>query len=192
MPERERFLGCRTLATATALALGIPRTRAISLDVTLSSLLEAEVAAHDLVISLVPFVYHTAVIGAAIVGKTNVVTTSYVSPAMRELEPAIKGAGITVLNEVGVDPGVDHLYAIKTINEVHEKGGKVGPHLRLLIYHAFAESLIFRLRDSIHSVGASQHQNTPITLFASSFPGLHVALFFPSKTRRHIFKTGKL
>ena len=37
----------------------------------------------------------------------------------------VKRAGIIVLNEVGVDPGIDHLYAIKTINEVHARGGKV-------------------------------------------------------------------
>ena len=44
---------------------------------------------------------------------------------MRSLDGAVKKAGITVLNEVGVDPGIDHLYAIKTIDEVHEKGGNV-------------------------------------------------------------------
>jgi len=44
---------------------------------------------------------------------------------MREQELAVKEAGIVVMNEVGVDPGVDHVYAIKTIGEVHEKGGKV-------------------------------------------------------------------
>ena len=40
-------------------------------------------------------------------------------------EDEIKKAGIVVMNEIGLDPGVDHLYAIKTIDEVHEKGGKV-------------------------------------------------------------------
>jgi hypothetical protein len=65
------------------------------------------------------------VIEAAIKGKTHVVTTSYVSPAMRELDAAAREAGIVVLNEVGLDPGIDHLYAIKTIDEVHSKGGKV-------------------------------------------------------------------
>ena len=87
--------------------------------------LEAAVAAHDLVISLIPYTYHATVIKAAIKGKTNVVTTSYVSPAMRELDAEVKAAGIVVLNEIGLDPGIDHLYAIKTIDEVHEKGGKV-------------------------------------------------------------------
>lgn len=44
---------------------------------------------------------------------------------MKELEPACIKAGITVLNEVGLDPGIDHLYAVKTIDEVHQAGGKV-------------------------------------------------------------------
>ena len=87
--------------------------------------LDAEVAAHDLVISLVPYIHHATVIKSAIKGHTNVVTTSYASPDMRALDNAVKEAGIVVLNEVGVDPGVDHLYAIKTISGVHEKGGKV-------------------------------------------------------------------
>jgi spermidine synthase len=100
-------------------------TTAISLDVSDSAALDSAVAAHDLVISLIPYTYHAAVIKAAIKGKTNVVTTSYVSPAMRELDAAARDAGIVVLNEIGLDPGIDHLYAVKTIEEVHAKGGKV-------------------------------------------------------------------
>lgn len=76
-------------------------------------------------ISLVPYVYHATVIKLAIKNKINVVTTSYVSPAIKELETAAKEAGIVILNEVGVDPGVDHLWAVKKIGEVHAKGGKV-------------------------------------------------------------------
>lgn len=52
-------------------------------------------------------------------------TTSYVSPAIRELELVAKQVGTVALYEVGVDPGVDHLYAAKKIEEVHAKGGKV-------------------------------------------------------------------
>ncbi|KAK1584832.1 saccharopine dehydrogenase [Colletotrichum navitas] len=111
-------------SAAQALASNHIRATAIALDVA-SPELDAHVAAHDLVISLVPFVHHPTVINAGIRGKTHVVTTSYVSPGIRELEEEAKAAGITVLNEVGVDPGVDHLYAIKTIGEVHRKGGKI-------------------------------------------------------------------
>lgn len=110
------------------MASSLPRTNAISLDVNNTSALEAAIAAHDLVISLIPYTYHVSVIKAAIKSKTNVVTTSYVSQAMRELDAAAKEAGIVVLNEVGLDPGIDHLYAIKTIGEVHAKGGKVAAH----------------------------------------------------------------
>ncbi|KAI9830160.1 MAG: hypothetical protein M1819_005837 [Sarea resinae] len=123
--KNEITVACRTLSTAEALISGLPGTRAISLDVSLSKNLDPQVAAHDLVISLIPYIYHATVVKSAIKAKTNVVTTSYVSHAIRDLEAAAKEAGIVVLNEVGMDPGIDHLYAIKTIGEVHEKGGKV-------------------------------------------------------------------
>lgn len=76
-------------------------------------------------ISLIPYTFHATVIKSAIRKKKNVVTTSYVSPAMLELEDQAKEAGITVLNEIGLDPGIDHLYAVKTIEEVHKAGGKI-------------------------------------------------------------------
>lgn len=120
------FIACRTLASAEALAKDLSNTSALSLDVSNTTELENQVAAHDLVISLIPYTYHTIVIKAAIKGKTHVVTTSYISPAIRALHEEAEKAGIVVMNEIGVDPGIDHLYAVKLISEVHEKGGKVG------------------------------------------------------------------
>lgn len=79
----------------------------------------------DVVVSLIPYTFHATVIKSAIRKKKNVVTTSYVSPAMLELEAEAKEAGITVMNEIGLDPGIDHLYAVKTIDGVHKEGGKV-------------------------------------------------------------------
>jgi saccharopine dehydrogenase (NADP+, L-glutamate forming) len=78
-----------------------------------------------LVISLIPYTEHVKVFKAAVNAKKHVVTTSYVSNEMQSFDAAAKQAGITVFNEVGVDPGIDHLYAVKTISEVHAKGGKV-------------------------------------------------------------------
>ncbi|TFY61395.1 hypothetical protein EVJ58_g4530, partial [Rhodofomes roseus] len=124
-PENSLTIACRTLATAKGLAADLPNTTAISLDASNTEALEKAVAEHDLVISLIPYTYHATVIKAAIKGKTHVVTTSYVSPAMHELDAAAKEAGIVVFNEIGLDPGVDHLYAVKVIDEVHAKGGKV-------------------------------------------------------------------
>jgi saccharopine dehydrogenase-like NADP-dependent oxidoreductase len=65
------------------------------------------------------------VIKSAIKHKRNVVTTSYISDAIKALEPEVKKAGIVVMNEIGLDPGIDHLYAVKMIEEVHSKGGKI-------------------------------------------------------------------
>ncbi|CAI6238301.1 unnamed protein product [Periconia digitata] len=124
-PNNTITVACRSLQSAQKLAAGFPHTEAITLDVTSHTDLDKHIAAHDVVISLIPYIHHAAVIKSAIKSATNVVTTSYVSDAIRQLDESAKQAGITVLNEVGVDPGVDHLYAIKKINQVHAQGGKV-------------------------------------------------------------------
>ena len=80
---------------------------------------------NDVVVSLIPYTFHAAVIQSGIREKKNVVTTSYISPAMLALEDEAKKAGITVMNEIGLDPGIDHLYAVKMIDQVHKEGGKI-------------------------------------------------------------------
>lgn len=119
----EVTVACRTLEKAKELAG--ESSSAISLDVSNEEQLNAAVSDHDLVISLIPYIYHATVVKAAIKYKKNVVTTSYISPALKELEEQINEAGILVFNEIGLDPGLDHLYAIKTIEEVHAAKGKI-------------------------------------------------------------------
>ncbi|KAI4767736.1 saccharopine reductase [Aureobasidium sp. EXF-3400] len=118
-------VACRTLDSAKKLCEGLKNCYPISLDVNDSAALEHEIGKNAVVISLIPYTYHAQVIKAAINQKKHVVTTSYVSPAMLELDAAAKEAGITVMNEIGLDPGIDHLYAVKTIDEVHKAGGKI-------------------------------------------------------------------
>ncbi|KAF8939980.1 saccharopine dehydrogenase [Dissophora ornata] len=124
-PENKVTIAARRLHIAQELAGSYPNTRAISLDVDDEVALDAAVAEHDIVISLIPYTNHPQVIKSAIKAKVNVVTTSYVSPGMLAYDEAAKAAGVIVMNEIGVDPGVDHLYALKTINEVHAEGGKI-------------------------------------------------------------------
>ncbi|KAL9579027.1 MAG: hypothetical protein Q9203_006876 [Teloschistes exilis] len=121
----EVTVACRTLGSAQKLCKDVKHTKAISLDVENAEALDAEIDKVDVAISLIPYTYHPLVIKSAIRKKKDVVTTSYTSPAMLELEKDIKEAGITVMNEIGLDPGVDHLYAVKTIDEVHKAGGKI-------------------------------------------------------------------
>ncbi|KAJ3162037.1 Saccharopine dehydrogenase [NADP(+), L-glutamate-forming] [Geranomyces michiganensis] len=118
-------IASRRVESGQKLAAGHKQVIPIALDVNDDAALEAEIAKHDVVISLIPYTHHARVIAAAVKQKKHVVTTSYVSPAMEAFDEAAKQANITVFNEIGVDPGIDHLYAIKTIEEVHAAGGKI-------------------------------------------------------------------
>ncbi|KAI9285765.1 saccharopine dehydrogenase [Umbelopsis sp. AD052] len=124
-PENKLTIASRTLKNAQALSAKFPGTKAVECDINSDQAIADLVAQHDLVISLIPYIYHAKVIKAAVQHKKNVVTTSYVSPAMMEYDQAAKDAGVTVMNEIGLDPGIDHLYAVKTIEEVHNEGGKM-------------------------------------------------------------------
>lgn len=121
--EFEVTVGCRTLAKAKELAGDV--AKAVSVDAGDPESLDKAVAEVDLVISLIPYTYHAKVIESAIRNKKHVVTTSYINPQMAELEQKAIDAGIVVFNEIGLDPGIDHLYAVKTIDEVHQAGGKI-------------------------------------------------------------------
>ncbi|GAA5843939.1 hypothetical protein JCM5353_008185 [Sporobolomyces roseus] len=124
--ENSLTVGCRTLATAEKFASSLSRSAsAMAVDASDEASLDAAVKEHDLVISLIPYTQHANVIKSAIKFKKHVVTTSYVSDAMKALEKEAVEAGITVLNEIGLDPGIDHLYAVDMIDRVHKEGGKV-------------------------------------------------------------------
>ncbi|KAM5470254.1 saccharopine dehydrogenase (NADP+, L-glutamate-forming) [Microsporum audouinii] len=104
------------MSSAQQLCKGIKNANAISLDVNDSAALDAELAKVELVISLIPYIHHATVIKGAIRTKKNVVTTSYVSPAMMELQEDAKKAGITVMNEIGLDPVCLRSYLRSTYN----------------------------------------------------------------------------
>jgi saccharopine dehydrogenase (NADP+, L-glutamate forming) len=79
----------------------------------------------NLVVSLLPYIFHVQVAKECIRQKTNMVTTSYVSEEMRALDAKAKKAGIILLNECGVDPGQDHMSAMKIINKAKSSGGQI-------------------------------------------------------------------
>ena len=86
--------------------------------------LDALIRTHDIVVSLLPYTYHVEVAEKCIAHKKNMLTTSYVSDAMKALDKPAKEAGILILNEIGVDPGYDHMTAMEIIDRVHEQGGE--------------------------------------------------------------------
>jgi saccharopine dehydrogenase-like NADP-dependent oxidoreductase len=83
------------------------------------------ISEHDLVISMLPPALHILVAKDCIRHKKHLVTASYLSDEMKKLDKEAKEAGILLLNECGLDPGIDHLSAMKIIDEIKEKGGVV-------------------------------------------------------------------
>ena len=79
----------------------------------------------DLVVSMIPPSMHVIVAKACIKNGVNMVTTSYISPEMDALNEEAKNAGIIILNEIGEDPGIDHMGAMQMINQVKQEGGKI-------------------------------------------------------------------
>ncbi len=124
-PEIELIIGSRTVSKAEALIEGHPRGRAVAVTVQDEEKLEELVADADVTISLLPWVHHMQVAGYCLKHGCHLVTTSYVSAAMRALDQEVREKGLLFLNEIGLDPGIDHMSAMKTIHEVAEKGGKI-------------------------------------------------------------------
>ncbi|XP_053378089.1 alpha-aminoadipic semialdehyde synthase, mitochondrial-like isoform X2 [Mercenaria mercenaria] len=80
---------------------------------------------YDVVVSLLPYTMHPEVAKSCIKHGKNMVTASYVTPAMKELHQAAVDANVTIVNEVGVDPGIDHMLAMECFDEVKHAGGKI-------------------------------------------------------------------
>lgn len=122
------ILASRTLSKAEKLAKGRPNVEAVQLDIEAADglqKLEELVPKADGVISMLPYLFHAAAAKVAIAHKKHFFTTSYVSPAIRALEESAKEAGVMLLNECGVDPGFDHMTALRVIHNIKSKGGKL-------------------------------------------------------------------
>ncbi|MDD5263367.1 MAG: saccharopine dehydrogenase C-terminal domain-containing protein [Candidatus Bipolaricaulis sp.] len=96
---------------------------ACAIDVGDERALEALIAQNDLSISLLPYVYHPVVARLCVKHGKHMVTTSYVKDAMRALDGEARKAGVILLNEIGVDPGIDHMSAMQVIDRIRDEGG---------------------------------------------------------------------
>ncbi|MFV0269036.1 MAG: saccharopine dehydrogenase C-terminal domain-containing protein [Draconibacterium sp.] len=118
-------IATRTAEKAAKLINGRGNGKAVLWTVDDMQALSLLIADHDLVVSLLPYTYHVAVAKLCVKHQKNMLTTSYVSEKMKALDKAAKEAGILLLNEMGVDPGFDHMTAMRIIDKVRAEGGKV-------------------------------------------------------------------
>ncbi len=79
----------------------------------------------DLAVSLLPYVFHMTVAEQCLKHGKHMVTTSYVKPEMQALHDDVKRKGLLFINEIGLDPGIDHMSAMRIIDHIHKMGGKV-------------------------------------------------------------------
>ena len=115
----------RTKSKADVMIGDHPNGTAMAWTVDQEDILDGLIRENDLIVSLLPFTFHVMVAEKCIAHKKNMVTTSYVSPKMNALDQAAKDAGIIILNELGLDPGIDHMSAMRIIDHIHNKGGEV-------------------------------------------------------------------
>jgi saccharopine dehydrogenase (NADP+, L-glutamate forming) len=125
---REGFevtIATRTKEKADRLLGGHENGRSVAWMTDDMESLDRMVKESDLAVSLLPYRYHVDVAKLCLKHGKPLVTTSYVSPAMQALHDDAVRTGVILLNEAGLDPGIDHMSAMRIIDNVHKRGGKI-------------------------------------------------------------------
>ncbi len=104
---------------------GHPRSKAVTINALDKEERRPYIEVADLVISMLPARFHIEIAKDCIAYKKNLITPSYISDEIKALDQQAKDAGIIIMNEMGVDPGIDHMSAMKIIHEIEAEGGKV-------------------------------------------------------------------
>jgi saccharopine dehydrogenase-like NADP-dependent oxidoreductase len=117
----------RTVGKAKKLVGDHPAGRPLAFDIEKEgdARLDEIVRGHDLAVSLLPYTYHPRVARSCLRGRKHMATTSYVKPEMQALDAEAKRLDLVLLNESGVDPGIDHMTAMKVIHRVKAEGGTI-------------------------------------------------------------------
>ncbi|WP_426492269.1 saccharopine dehydrogenase C-terminal domain-containing protein [Hymenobacter sp. 102] len=110
---------------APVLAAHSEYARAVPFDVHDETRLEELVPQADVVISMLPALFHGAVARACVRHRRHLATASYVSEEIRTLNSEAQAAGITILMECGLDPGLDHMSAMRVLTDIGRRGGVV-------------------------------------------------------------------
>ncbi len=122
----EVTVASRTVSKAEDIIDGHPSGTPMAYDITAApEKLEAIIADHDVAVSLLPWQFHPQVARACLNQGKHMVTTSYVQDEMKSLDAEAREKGVILFNELGVDPGIDHMTAMKVIDRVQAEGGEV-------------------------------------------------------------------
>ncbi len=129
-------VGDLSLSSAKKLIGSHPNANAIPLDVFDKNSRSEAIESADIVVSMLPARFHIEVAKDCIAFGKHMVTASYVSEQMQALNTAAKNKGLVFMNEIGVDPGIDHMSAMQVIDRIRDKGGK------MVLFESFTGGLV--------------------------------------------------
>ncbi len=129
-------LADKNKTAAVKLIDGHPNGCALEFDVFDANQRANEIQKADIVVSMLPARFHVEVAKDCLRFEKNMVTASYVSDEMQALHEAVEAKGLLFLNEMGVDPGIDHMSAMQVIDRIKSKGGK------MILFESFTGGLV--------------------------------------------------
>ncbi|MBW1295293.1 saccharopine dehydrogenase family protein [Aquimarina litoralis] len=129
-------IGDISLENAKELAANHPNTNAIALDVFDQTAREEAIIAADIVVSMLPARFHIEVAKDCLRFEKSMVTASYVSNEMKALHEEAVQKKLVFMNEIGVDPGIDHMSAMQVIDRIRNQGGKI------ILFESFTGGLV--------------------------------------------------
>ncbi|WP_282085484.1 saccharopine dehydrogenase family protein [Aquimarina algiphila] len=129
-------IGDISVENAKNLANDHPNTKAILLDVFDQTSRQNAIQDADIVVSMLPARFHIEVAKDCLTFNKCMVTASYVSKEMQELDTEVRGKGLIFMNEIGVDPGIDHMSAMQVIDRIRNQGGKI------ILFESFTGGLV--------------------------------------------------
>jgi len=130
------IIGDKVLESATKMAENHPNATALELDIFDESSRKEAIKNADIVISMLPARFHLGVAKDCVTYSKSLVTASYVSDEMMQLDEEVKEKGLVFMNEIGLDPGIDHMSAMQIIDRIRDNGGK------LLLFESFTGGLV--------------------------------------------------
>ncbi len=113
-----------------------PLCKILTLDIADAEKRRGEVGKAELVISMLPPTLHLEVARDCLEFGINLVTASYISEGMRAMDREVRSRGLIFMNEIGLDPGIDHMSAMQVIDRIKARGGK------MLLFESFTGGLV--------------------------------------------------
>ena len=129
-------IGDVSLESAQSKVSNHSNATAIQLDVFNAEERSNAIQKADIVISMLPARFHIEVAKDCITYGKHMVTASYISDEMKALDEEAKAKGLVFMNEIGLDPGIDHMSAMQVIDRIKEQGGK------MLLFESFCGGLV--------------------------------------------------